>query len=106
MVAAAAAARKQLRSRSGDWWTLARGRTAFHSSTTLSFAKKKHKGEGNPINEAGYGELGNVVVSTDGLGKSLPGGRDLYRDVSVSILHGAKIGELFGWGGGGGGGVA
>ena len=100
--AAAAAARRGAKSRacvSIDWWT--RGNTTtstrtYHSSPTLCFAKKKHKSEGNPVNEAGYGELGNVVVSTDELGRSLPGGRDLYRGVSVSILHGAKIGERLG----------
>ena len=84
-----------VRSRAGkNQWTLANTSSrAFKTSSTLSFATKKHAGEGNPVNEAGYGELGNVVVSTEELGKSLPGGRDLYRDVSVSILHGAKIGE-------------
>lgn len=52
------------------------------------------KGKGAAASKGGGGAEGEMVMTLRGVGKTLPGGRILFKDVSLGFQRGAKIGVL------------
>jgi ABC-type nitrate/sulfonate/bicarbonate transport system ATPase subunit len=69
------------------------------SSRSGAAADAKHSGGGSAgagrgSGNNGGGIEGDMIASVRGLGKTLPGGRVLFKDVSLGFQRGAKIGVL------------
>lgn len=95
-VAAAAAASAPSKSKGGAAAAAEGGRAGVSRSTPVSGAAGRASAAeaAASASAAGNGIEGDVIMSVRGLTKMLPGGRTLFKDVSLGFQRGAKIGVL------------
>lgn len=70
------------------------GRAGASASSKSSAPSKAAEVEQSQSSRAGGGIDGDVIMNVRELGKILPGGRVLFKDVSLAFQRGAKIGVL------------